>query len=177
MTALYVYVILCFFVVTNHRVYGSPFSQPDERKVHLSPRSTSHTPSSTSHHHQPPASTPPQSSNTAGRRDTPTISATKVPLTRRKWLESSIPGLVFGGGGEEERGQSVSGKEKSISGDDYEGQSSMRSQPAVPSSRCKLSSEVFHIIVALSYGYSNALVIHRHFMYLCTFAYTAIEHY
>lgn len=124
----------------NDRVYGSPYSQPDERKVHHSPRSSSDTPSSTSHHHRPPTSTP-QSSNTDGRRDnTPTTSATKVPLTRRKWLESSIPGLIFGGGGqgEEERGQSAGGKEQAISGDNREGQSSMRSQPAVPSSRCKL---------------------------------------
>ena len=136
---------MCINADAHRRAYGSPYSHPDERKIHLSPRSTSHTPSSTPHYHQPPTSTkspstPPQSSSTAGRRDTPATSAAKVPLTRRKWLESSIPGLIFGGGGEEERREGASdGKEHAISSDDHERQSSMRSQPAVPSSRCKLS--------------------------------------
>ena len=136
---------MCINADAHRRAYGSPYSHPDERKIHLSPRSTSHTPSSTPHYHQPPTSTnppstPPQSSSTAERRDTPATSAAKVPLTRRKWLESSIPGLIFGGGGEEERREGASdGKEHAISSDDHERQSSMRSQPAVPSSRCKLS--------------------------------------
>ena len=115
----------------NHRGYGSPFNQPDEEKVQLSPRSTtSRAPSVTN-----PPSTP-HTSSAAGRRDTPATSAAKIPLTRRKWLESSIPGLIFGGGGEEAGVDGASGKEKSIS-DDREGTSSVRSQPMVPSSQCK----------------------------------------
>ena len=79
-----------------------------------------------------------------------TSSAAKVPLTRRKWLESSIPGLIFGGGGEEGRGKhagsaSDGGKQHAIGGDNHEGQSSsMRSQSAIPSSRCKMSDVIVH---------------------------------
>ena len=155
----YIINIMNFCLLTHHRTYGSPYTHSDEKRAHLSPRSTSHT---HHHHHQPPPastnlpSTPPQqisSSGTTGtgRRDTPTTvtsSAAKVPLTRRKWLESSIPGLIFGGGGEEGRGEhagsaSDGGKQHAISGDNHEGQSSsMRSQSAIPSSRCKMSDVI-----------------------------------
>ena len=129
----------------NHRAFGSPFNQPDENKVQLSPRPSTMSHSSSMahhrhhHHHQPPSITNPPStphtSSAAGRGDTPATSAAKVPLTRRKWLESSVPGLIFGGGGEEASVDSTSRKEQSIS-DDHEGTSS---QSGVTSSRCKLT--------------------------------------
>ena len=74
-----------------HRGFGSPFNQRDEEKFHVSPRSSTRsgrTPST------------PQMSHAQERKETPASSVTKVPLTRRKWLESSVPGLIFGSGGE-----------------------------------------------------------------------------
>lgn len=83
-------------------------------------------------------------------------SAAKVPLTRRKWLESSIPGLIFGRG-EEEEGSASDGKENAISGDNHEGQSSVRSQPAVPASRCKLSPYKINVYYRLAI-FSNNMI-------------------
>ena len=83
-------------------------------------------------------------------------SGAKVPLTRRKWLESSIPGLIFGGG-EEEEGSDRDRKENAFSSDNHEGQSSVRSQPAVPSSRCKLSPYKIDVYYCLEI-FSNNMI-------------------
>lgn len=97
----------------------------------MSARSTGRTPSSP--YHQPPSSTnvpstPEPAGAPPGRRETPSTSTTtKVPLTRRKWLESSIPGLIFGGGGEDTAKESLTTDEEPA----------VQPQPAVATSRCK----------------------------------------
>ena len=129
---------------TNYRGYGSPFNHSDEEKVHLSPRSSA---TSIPHHqqHQPPSATPnppstPRNTGTAGRGETPSTATANVPLTRRKWLESSIQGLIFGGGGEEGKRD---GNQEPPS-DDLWGPSSPRSQPGIPSIQCKWGETMYN---------------------------------
>lgn len=131
------------FVIFNYRGYGSPFNHSDEEKVHLSPRSSSTSLPHHPHQQQRPPATPnapstPRNSGTAERRETPSTSTAKAPLTRRKWLESSIQGLIFGGGGEEEDRRD--GNQEPPSDDDW-GAYSPTPHSGIPSTQCEWSQQ------------------------------------